>query len=128
MNIRLVTLSAMVLMFVAACDQKTEVASKALDAGKEAKQKIEQSAQQATQELGQQIEDKSKQVTNAVSVTTSHVVEAAKEGGAAGKEATEQALADTVKHAQEVTNSQKSESRQRAQKSEDEMMELTGHK
>ena len=65
------------------------------------------------------------EVAKTVTVTTKPVEEGTKKTAVTGKAAnaaTEQALSETIDHAQAVTKTQKSEARQRGKKAEDEMM------
>jgi allophanate hydrolase subunit 1 len=121
-------LSAALVVTLTACGEKNDVASKATAVSQEVTQKVQEAAQQATTELAKQVQEPAKKAVTesvkAVKEVAVSVEAGAKKSAAVVKTETEQALASTVEHAQAVTKSQESKSRSRAQKAEDEMMEL----
>jgi hypothetical protein len=136
-------LAAALVGTLAACGQKSEVAPKAPAIVQEATQKAQEAVQQVKTEVMDKVQEPVKKAVeegtkavkqtaaaaeagakNAAAETAVAAEAAAKKTAAVAKSETEQALASTLDHARTVTKSQESKSRSRAQKAEDEMMDL----
>lgn len=118
--------------FLTACGQKADPAAKASEATKEVTQQTQEAIQQTSKEIPQKVQESAEKISNDAAKAAKEGTagkEGAKKSAVEVKETAEQALAETVGHAQEVTKTQKSEPRQRGQKAEDEMMlEIEKHK
>lgn len=116
----------MIAIPLTACDQKPDLAAKAVEAGKEAAQKVQNSAQQTANDAAKATKEAAKEVASDATKAAKEAAEAGKEGAiksvAVVKETTEQALASTVDAAQKLTKTQESKPRQRAQNAEAEML------
>ena len=128
MKIKLTILSAVLAMTTTACDQKSDIASQAEAAGKEVAKKAQETVQDV-KETQEKVQETAKQLADKTSEAAKEVVEAGKEGvkksatlAKGAKTATEEALADTIAHAQEITKTQTSKSRQSADSAEEEML------
>lgn len=123
MEIKLMVISAAVVVSLVACGQKTDSAAKVTETSKGAEQRGREEVRQLS---GDVAASKPQQVGNGGVKAAGEMAASAKEGAkkssAAVKDPTEQALAETIAHAQEVTRTQSSGARLRGQKAEDEMM------
>jgi len=111
MKTTLIIISAALVITMSACNQKEKLVEKTATESKDVIQKVQETAPQVTHET-----------TKKVNGTVKAVEDGTKKPAPAANVTTEQALTETVDHAQAVTKTQKSESRQRGQKAEDEMM------
>jgi len=110
----LVILSILAITLSACTQQKEEPVKKSVTEGTEDKavvHKAKEAAPPVTNDAAQKINEPGKAADNVT-----------KKPPSAGNPATEQALSETIEHAQAVTKTQKSEARQRGQKAVDEMM------
>ncbi len=110
----LILLSVLAITLTACTQQKEEPVKKSVTEstdGKDVVQKAKEAAPPVTNNSAQKATEPVKAVDNG-----------AKKSPSAGNATTEQALSETIEHAQTVTKTQKSEARQRGQKAVDEMM------
>lgn len=107
---QLILLSALVI-FTTGCEQKNPAQADAAS-----------TAIKATAPKVQQVLEQDKALTKADKTTPAKIESSEKKAPVAMKEATEQSLADISKHGREVTKTQESKSRTRAQIAEDEML------
>ena len=115
MKTKLLILSATLVFSASGCEQKIDLANKPAAANQEAKQKIQESVEQV------------KEVTNGPGKVLPQPTESSqKKSPPIVKETTEQSLADISKHGREVTKTQESKTRTRAQMAEDEMAKDLG--
>ena len=115
MKTKLLFLSATLVFSASGCEQKIDLANKPAAANQEAKQKIQESVEQV------------KEVTNGPGKVLPQPTESSqKKSPPIVKETTEQSLADISKHGREVTKTQESKTRTRAQMAEDEMAKDLG--
>jgi rubrerythrin len=128
MKIKLTILFAILAMTTTACDQKSDIASQAESAGKEVAKKAQDAvqnvkeAQEKAQETVQQLADKTSEVAKEAVEAGKAGVEKSATLAKGAKTATEEALADTITHAQEITKTQTSKSRKSADSAEEEML------
>ena len=126
MNLKLMAVSVALFIPLTACEQKADLAAKPIEAGREVAQKTQEFAAQEAKELTKKAQESAQKISNDASKAAKDGVEVSKDGAKKSalvvKETAEQTLAETVGHAQEITKTQKSESRQHGQKAEDEMM------
>jgi hypothetical protein len=108
MKTKLIILSAAFVFSTTGCEQKTDPANQ------QDKQKIENTAGPA--------KEGKKEPANAGKSHPQAVENSAKISTPIAKETTEQSLADISKHGREITKTQESKSRTRAQMAEDEML------
>ena len=109
MKTKLIILSVTLVIFISGCEQKTELATSNQD-NKQKTQEVVETAKKITKEPDQA----GKSLPQTVEQSES-------KSAPATQESTEQSLADISKHGREVTRTQVSKSRTRAQMAEDEM-------
>jgi hypothetical protein len=124
MKTYLTILSVVFVVSISACGQKTEPSSdKSSSLGKEIPLKEQTAIQPVSKELAPTVQESVPVAVKTVKEKTATVNPAVTPQAApVVKETTEQFLHETVAHAQEITKTQTSKSRQRGQNAEDEMM------
>jgi uncharacterized lipoprotein NlpE involved in copper resistance len=110
MKSKLIVLPAALLILLAGCDQKSDLATQASEAGKEVVQKAQESAQHVVTEASKTVKAASKEVADKAEKPVAEV-----------KNATELALKGTTDAAREKTKSVVSKTREHGQSAEDEM-------
>ena len=110
MKTKLIILSATLVFSASGCEQKIDLADKPATANQEAMQKVQKPVAQ--------VKELAKEPGKALPQPAER---SEKKSTATVKETTEQSLADISRHGREVTKTQESKSRTRAQMAEDEM-------
>lgn len=113
MKTKLIILSVTLVIFASGCEQKTEVDSKPVTANQDNKQKTLDAVETA--------KNTRREPAQAGKSLPQTVEQSESKSAPATQESTEQSLADISKHGREVTRTQESKSRTRAQMAEDEM-------
>lgn len=120
MKITLTVLSAALLISSSACDKNTDLASKSPAVETEIVQTVTEPVATINQKKSAK-QQQPKQIQPSKSLAVA-VESNAKISAPVAKQTTEQSLADISSHGREVTNTQVSRPRNRAQAAEDEMM------